>query len=1203
MARLLAVAVSLVLVVDDAPAEAPSASVPVGLSVVAKGPPVPMDATGRLGATSPVAAPAPVEASSQAAAPTPSVPAPAPLDPALVDLERELEALLRGELPETRPVAALFGVPIDDRARVAARVAELETLVAAQEDRLAAMRARLAELARAELEDPRPEQEPTPEAPATGSPVGDGGVAPIAPPAEATGSEGTRAAVAAESAGGAGSDGPAEAGQVETLAEDPEAATAPLRAAAEARAARKAAEAERRAREVAERSARHALATEAWQTRYAARRQERAELEAQRAAAELGLSVASKRLDYLERLLRQLERMSDASRRILPTLAEPRNALRAHSAELSGLVGALDGVAARVGVVSRRAASGMIVGFVSDQRAVAEELDTAAAAYTSQARRLERLAGVLTTLAAGFESEGRQVRAAFFRSVVRSDGQASLDALFLEHLKHQRRLRKTIGEAAHEYGRDRVEAVRQEAESLVPRAVEIGTTGDARDLVDQAIEHRLRVETLIAAETSAATGWELAFENELVTVLSEQASAGVRSSAYGFSRELVDDVTSEIALAWARARAGVEARLEDSPGLLAFAVSPGGQPLLLRFVGVLVVFASWLVVRRKAPRLTVLTVRGLARLEPLRARLGLLVRLSGLVQALLPVVVGVLALWIVLRIVGGDTPIGEALEAVFVPVLVYSFGARALVGATRRITPGRPALIQIAPATLERLRRTYATLGVVIVVASVVDGLARVAVGAGRVVSLVDGVVFFWVGIWAIVEAWRWRVHLAGAWRALTPETDPPGPERRVAGWMAVSRLGFLLSPVALLRLVGTPLAGFASARASETDLFQRLRAHLLRRRSERAEPVSRGARRPIPDEYREAFPLYPVLGEDDALIVPRKDVVEEATSQWSRWRSSRLEGSLVLVGEKGAGKTTLAGLLARRFADDTDVVRHTIRGKPVTRSALVAELARALDLPHVDDPADLAERLCEGEERVVLLDECHNVFLRQIDGYGGYDALVEIVNATSSHVFWVLVFNSFTWRFLNESRGRMHYFRKLLPIPRWSPEEIQKLIRLRHDRTGFDLRFDEVLLSRSHTDTEGLELVEEAEGYFRLLWESSGGNPRIATQLWLDSLRPISAKTLGVGLFPEPDAEVLSSLAEDLVFALAAICQHENLSDAELARVLNLSEGFASFATQYLLESGFIEAKDETGERFTLSPAYYRSVLRALRNKHLLFE
>ena len=60
---------------------------------------------------------------------------------------------------------------------------------------------------------------------------------------------------------------------------------------------------------------------------------------------------------------------------------------------------------------------------------------------------------------------------------------------------------------------------------------------------------------------------------------------------------------------------------------------------------------------------------------------------------------------------------------------------------------------------------------------------------------------------------------------------------------------------------------------------------------------------------------------------------------------------------------------------------------------------------------------------------------------------------------------------------------------------------------------------------------------------------------------------------------------------------------DAELARVLNLSEGFASFATQYLLESGFIEAKDETGERFTLSPAYYRSVLRALRNKHLLFE
>ena len=162
-------------------------------------------------------------------------------------------------------------------------------------------------------------------------------------------------------------------------------------------------------------------------------------------------------------------------------------------------------------------------------------------------------------------------------------------------------------------------------------------------------------------------------------------------------------------------------------------------------------------------------------------------------------------------------------------------------------------------------------------------------------------------------------------------------------------------------------------------------------------------------------------------------------------------------------------------------------------------------------------------------------------------------------------------------------------------------LIRLRNKRTGFELRFDEMLLSDSKATTGGLELVEEAEGYFRLLWESSGGNPRIATRLWLASLRQVSERTLGVGLFPKPSTAVLSDLQDDLVFSLAAICQHENLTRIELARVLNTSEGFGRFATQFLSESGFIEQKHLTSERFTLSPTYYRAVLRVLRSKHLL--
>jgi hypothetical protein len=163
-------------------------------------------------------------------------------------------------------------------------------------------------------------------------------------------------------------------------------------------------------------------------------------------------------------------------------------------------------------------------------------------------------------------------------------------------------------------------------------------------------------------------------------------------------------------------------------------------------------------------------------------------------------------------------------------------------------------------------------------------------------------------------------------------------------------------------------------------------------------------------------------------------------------------------------------------------------------------------------------------------------------------------------------------------------------------------MIRLRNKQTGFELEFDEVLLSDEKVGSAGFELIEEADGYFRMLWESSGGNPRIATKLWLSSLAPHSEGVLRVGMFRDPSTEVLSELQDDLIFALAAVCQHENLSASELAVVLNVPEEFARFATQFLLESGFLDPKDATGERVTLSADYYRVVLKVLKNKHLLF-
>src|SRR5690606_38568502 len=138
-----------------------------------------------------------------------------------------------------------------------------------------------------------------------------------------------------------------------------------------------------------------------------------------------------------------------------------------------------------------------------------------------------------------------------------------------------------------------------------------------------------------------------------------------------------------------------------------------------------------------------------------------------------------------------------------------------------------------------------------------------------------------------------------------------------------------------------------------------------------------------------------------------------------------------------------------------------------------------------------------------------------------------------------------------------------------------------------YRIEFDDVILPDERGSTNSFQLIEGAEGYFRLLTNTSYGNPRLATHLWLQSLEVRGNKTLRVGLFREPSAEIFNDMGDELLFALGAICQHENLSPEELALTLNLSSSFADFAITYLLEYGFIEPKNIDQSRFTLSPKY----------------
>jgi hypothetical protein len=573
-------------------------------------------------------------------------------------------------------------------------------------------------------------------------------------------------------------------------------------------------------------------------------------------------------------------------------------------------------------------------------------------------------------------------------------------------------------------------------------------------------------------------------------------------------------------------------------------------------------------------------------------------RAAALLLAVAPAAAFVAAGYGAMALVGFEQAEIRIIEVVFRWLAFYILGKRVLVGLTRREASGRPAAIDASPETVRLLTATYGRAGSMLVFVMIADRLSSEWLGTGSVRVLVWGLGLIWLGGWALWVIFAWRRKVGETLTRLSAEGSVV---HRLGMWVAGHLAGVLLVLPLVLIVVILAAGRWLKGLLADGGLLAYLRARALRRLSRRTRQSPDGRPpRTLPERYTRQFPLYPLQGEEGEVILPREKLVASVADQIRHWRETGEDSSVVLAGEKGIGKTTMIALLERQLTEP-EVLRHTLARKLRSEKALVDNLAPMLGAEGAANLGALAAHLNGGDRRVVLLDEAHNVFLRTVGGFQAFEALARLVSFTSQKVFWVLVFNSFAWDFLSRSLTRAHGFRRVVTIPSWTREEIQELIVKRNRETGFSLVFDDVLLDEDRSATGQLELLEGAEGFFRLLWEASRGNSRVATYLWLQALTPVDDATVRVGLFAEGPVARLQGLESEMVFALAAICQHENLSFDELREALNVPLDHAGFAMRFLLEYGVLEPKHTDDRRLTLAPQHYRQVLQLLRDRHLL--
>jgi hypothetical protein len=376
-------------------------------------------------------------------------------------------------------------------------------------------------------------------------------------------------------------------------------------------------------------------------------------------------------------------------------------------------------------------------------------------------------------------------------------------------------------------------------------------------------------------------------------------------------------------------------------------------------------------------------------------------------------------------------------------------------------------------------------------------------------------------------------------------------------------------------------------------------------RKGESDGPTQKTSTESLPEAYVEVFRRP--LSADSEFYVDRTEYTQRALDQYDRWREDpKSRGSLILTGEPGVGVTTFITGLERELRERSSLpVSSTRLANDVRTSADVLEVVAGLfgleDAPTSESA--LIDALQNCEPRVVILDDCHNTFTRQIEGFQALETLLDITNLCDERHFFVLTFNVFAWNYVNRIYSREHYFGTSMELEAWDETELRQLIESRTASTEYSVSFANLMPDDLQTlEDRHFEVVKTANGYFRYLHEFCGGKPSVALEFWLRSLRTTQdPNTLHVSLFRRPSTRELESCSYDHWFLLSALVQHTDLDAREASEIVNLEPGFCTLALDYFDEERVVEFDDETG-RAQLTPLYLQQVIEHLTNSNFLY-
>ncbi|KZX67661.1 AAA family ATPase [Vibrio sp. HI00D65] len=500
---------------------------------------------------------------------------------------------------------------------------------------------------------------------------------------------------------------------------------------------------------------------------------------------------------------------------------------------------------------------------------------------------------------------------------------------------------------------------------------------------------------------------------------------------------------------------------------------------------------------------------------------------------------------------------------------------------------GRTSNQEVIALRLSTIRRYVWSF----IVAGVILQISSITLGKGTIYSWIYSVLFFWFVLVTISVLRLWR---AKVFNSLEHISDRPVWVNWAVNRQDTFLLNILATALGIAWLSVYHFQHRIMSLLSNYTVFSQALAYLFRIEVAKQSDLDKNQKNLVRIKGDQTYE-YILPGSIDSELI---DYAGDEVKQLSRYLMSDSPAICIVSGERGVGATTLLYTLLHKVSNAEPIfVSCPYSGY----QELLCHLAVSIGLEEDATEIQILAHLRKSDTTyLIAIDNAQRLVKPMVGGLSDLIRLTNLLRRSKKNHRIVMSIAKSSWRFVDRARGERLLFDLVCFLPRWTEKQVGELLTSRiNTELEKPLSFDGLVVPKQWDQEDMSEEERARQGFYRILWHYSDGNPTVALRFFRLSLnRNKETDQAVVRLFHVPEAQELENMPKPMLAVLRSIVQLEVASTEVLSECTQLSIAEITGILRYFESRGYIGWNEDKAR---ISDHWFRHITNVLDRQHLL--